>query len=158
MFSKKQEPTSARAIRMPSNSDSTFSVIGPDITITGDIEASADLHIDGSVTGDIGCSSLVQGEKSRIEGEIRAKKARLAGQVHGRIDAVDLVILKSAKINGDVSYDTLTIEQGASVNGTFCPHGVEPSAAIEDAEFEEQSDKRIDDTDAGKTGNLSLAG
>jgi len=140
-------------VRVPSNNGSSFSVIGPDIVICGDIEATADLHIDGRVTGDISCASFVQGENSRIAGEIRAQKARLAGEVHGRIDVVDLVILKSARIDGDVSYDTLTIEQGAAVNGHFRPHGAVSSAIIEDAEFEEEIL-----ADSEDSANLSLAG
>ena len=102
---------------------STFSVIGPDVTIRGNIEATVDLHVDGTVIGDIACASLVQGEGSRVEGEIRAETARLSGHVAGRIEAKNLVVLKSARIEGDVSYDTLTIEQGATVDGRFAPLG-----------------------------------
>ena len=105
-------------------SNSTFSVLGADIKIKGDISASDDLHIDGSVEGDIDCGSLVQGEQSVIAGSITADTARLAGTVDGAITAKSLVVLKSAKITGDVFYDTLTIEQGACVEGKFAqrPH------------------------------------
>ena len=99
----------------------TFSVIGPDVTIRGDIEASVDLHVDGKVIGNISCASLVQGESSRVEGEIKAESARLSGEVQGTIEVRNLVVLKTAQIDGDVSYDTLTIEQGASVDGRFAP-------------------------------------
>ena len=44
-------------------SGSTFSVIGADVVIKGDVSATADLHIDGTIEGDIKCASLVQGEK-----------------------------------------------------------------------------------------------
>jgi cytoskeletal protein CcmA (bactofilin family) len=104
---------------MASKSNSTFSVLGSDLSITGDISASADLHIDGSVTGDIACSSIVQGETSTVKGAVTAETARLAGTVDGSITARDLVILKSARITGDVFYDALTIEQGAQVEGRF---------------------------------------
>ena len=126
MFSKKSDepPGLAPAVnqgreRMASKGNSTFSVLGSDISITGNIEASADLHVDGSVEGDITCSSLVQGETSHVKGAIRAETARLAGNVEGSITARELVILKSAKITGDVFYDALTIEQGAQVEGRF---------------------------------------
>jgi len=102
---------------------STFSVIGPDVTICGNIEATVDLHVDGKVIGDISCASLVQGESSRIEGEVKAESARLSGEVSGTIEARSLVVLKSARIDGDVSYETLTIEQGANVEGRFAPIG-----------------------------------
>lgn len=127
MFSKKSaehpsSPTptnSGRSTPMASKSNSTFSVLGSDLAIKGDIKASADLHIDGAVEGDISCASLVQGETSVVTGAIKAESARLAGTVNGSITARELVILKTAKINGDVYYDALTIEQGAQVEGRF---------------------------------------
>jgi len=126
---------------------STFSVIGADVTIRGNIEASADLHVDGKVIGDIACASLVMGDTSSVEGEITAESARISGSVSGKISVRDLVVLRNAKVDGDVSYDTISIEQGAAVNGRFAPRQAAPmaapapalasakSSAIEDAEF-----------------------
>lgn len=128
MFSKKSaEPQSSptpptnsgRTSSMASKNSSTFSVLGSDLAIKGDIKASADLHIDGNVEGDIACTSLVQGESSKVTGAVEAETARLAGTVDGSITARELVILKTARITGDVFYDALTIEQGAQVEGRF---------------------------------------
>ena len=104
-------------------SGGTFSVFGADIRVTGNVAASADLHIDGHVDGDVTCTALVQGETSEITGAICAERARLAGTIHGTITVKELTILKSARIIGDVHYDALTIEQGASVEGRFAPRG-----------------------------------
>jgi len=129
MFSKKP------AVRLPqipqgsTMSKSTFSVLGADLKVKGDIDASADLHIDGRVEGDVACVSLVQGESGEIVGGVRAESARLAGTVRGTISVRDLVVLKSARIHGDVHYDALTIEQGAQVDGRFSPR----TATAEDA-------------------------
>lgn len=124
MFSKKPARTSSPTTgTRPVANGATFSVIGPDVSIKGDIDASADLHVDGRVLGNVTCASLVQGEKSLIEGAITAERARLSGQVKGTIAARDLVVLKTARIEGDVTYETLTIEQGAAVNGRFAPKG-----------------------------------
>ncbi|MEM7689171.1 MAG: polymer-forming cytoskeletal protein [Pseudomonadota bacterium] len=106
---------------MPS-ANSTFSVIGTDVVIKGDVGASADLHVDGTIEGDIKCASLVQGEASTISGAVVAETARLSGRVVGSITARELTILKSAVIEGDVHYDALTIEQGAQVEGRFAPN------------------------------------
>ena len=119
MFSKKVE--TEMAAPSSSRGGSTFSVFGADIAILGDVTASADLHIDGKIEGDVACTSLVQGEGSVIAGAIRADTARLAGTVRGSIDAAELVILRTARIFGDVHYDALTIEQGAQVDGKFAP-------------------------------------
>lgn len=142
MFSKKSDELPSSPIpgnqgrSMASKGNSTFSVLGSDLSIKGDIKASADLHIDGSVEGDITCSSLVQGETSRIAGSVKAESARLAGTVEGSITARELVILRSAKIKGDVFYDALTIEQGAEVEGRFAHRdktASQPAAAVQPA-------------------------
>jgi len=75
----------------------------------------------------------VQGESSRVEGTINADAARLSGTIKGTINVRELVILKTARIDGDVHYETLTIEQGATVNGRFAPDaakGAKPANAV----------------------------
>lgn len=121
MFSKKPPPELNAVATNRSSAGSTFSVLGADTAIKGDISASADLHIDGKVEGDIACASLVQGETSEIHGNVKAESARLSGTIFGSITARELVILKSARIQGDVQYDALTIEQGAMVEGKLAP-------------------------------------
>jgi cytoskeletal protein CcmA (bactofilin family) len=114
----------------------SFSILGADTAIKGDISASADLHVDGKVEGDIACAALVQGEASEIIGAVRVESARLAGLVRGTIAAVELVILKTARIHGDVSYESLTIEPGAQVDGRLALRSalqLEPSLAMEGA-------------------------
>ena len=69
---------------------STFSVFGPDIRITGDVAAAADLHIDGKVQGDVTCTALVQGESGEIVGAVTAESARLSGTVRGTIQVREL--------------------------------------------------------------------
>ena len=111
--------------------NATFSMIGADVVITGDLSASADVHIDGRIHGDVNCLALVQGAASEMIGTITAQSAHLAGTVRGSIVVVDLVIQRSAHIVGDVHYETLTIEQGARVEGTFAKGGAEvPATAI----------------------------
>jgi len=105
--------------RNSATNGSSFSVIGDGITITGNIDAKVDLHLDGEVIGDIKCMSLVQGPSSKIQGAIIADNASLSGSVEGSIEAGDLIISSSARIGGDVSYENVTIEQGAHVDGSF---------------------------------------
>lgn len=102
-------------------SGSSVTVLGGDTTVTGNIKATADLHVDGRVEGDIACTALVQGEGSEVVGAIIAESARIAGQVHGSVTAREVVILKSARVRGDIVYDALTIEQGAQLDGRLTP-------------------------------------
>jgi cytoskeletal protein CcmA (bactofilin family) len=124
MFSKKPEST-GRPSGNGIMAGQSFSVLGPDIVISGNLTAKMDLHVDGRVDGDISCAALVQGESSEVNGGVVAESARVAGRIKGSISAGVLVIHKTARIEGDVSYGTLTIEEGAQVNGKFSTRATE---------------------------------
>lgn len=126
MFSKsKPTPDSALvpspgAAKMATGArHTTFSIIGSDVVITGNLSATVDLHVDGRIDGDLSCANLVQGEASEIHGAVIAESAKLAGLINGSIDAKHLVIHASARVTGDVTYDNLTIEPGGQVEGRF---------------------------------------
>jgi cytoskeletal protein CcmA (bactofilin family) len=125
MFSKSKpspetaQPVGQRASNSVRNSGHTFSMIASDVEIVGNLTAKVDLHIDGTVQGDVVCGSLVQGEGSVIMGKVVAETARLSGKVEGSIEAADLVIEASARITGDVVYQNLTIAPGGQVDGKF---------------------------------------
>ena len=116
MFSKKPESTGGPPASNMIGGQS-FSVLGPDIVISGNLTAKMDLHVDGRVDGDISCAALVQGEASEVNGTVAAESARVAGKIKGAISAGVLVIHKTARIEGDVTYGALTIEEGAQVDG-----------------------------------------
>ncbi len=129
MFSKKLESTARPPASSPM-SGATFSVLGPDIAIDGDLTATADLHLDGRIAGDISCAALIQGEGSEVSGMVVAESARIAGTIKGSITANMLTILKTARIEGDVTYGALTIEEGAQVDGKFTHRSSEPKLIL----------------------------
>lgn len=132
MFSKSKtasKPGSAASVAAAKGGPTTFSVLGGDVVVTGNIVATVDLHIDGQVEGDISCASLVQGEGSRVKGAITAEIARLSGEVDGSIVARELIITSTARITGDVSYETISIENGGIVQGRFSVRGAAPLIA-----------------------------
>ena len=129
MFSRKPESTARPPASSPM-AGATFSVLGPDITIDGDLKATADLHLDGKIAGDISCAALIQGEGSEVSGMVVAESARVAGRIKGSITAGVLTILKTARIEGDVTYGALTIEEGAQVDGKFSHRAAEPKLML----------------------------
>lgn len=104
-------------VAAPNGKRGMFSVLGTDVTITGNIRATADLHIDGHVDGDVDATNLVQGAESRITGNVRAETARLTGAIDGKVVVRTLVIERTARINGDIDYESITIENGATLDG-----------------------------------------
>jgi cytoskeletal protein CcmA (bactofilin family) len=94
-----------------------FSVFGVDVSIVGNVTATADLHIDGRVEGDVHCGNLAQGAESRIQGSVVAETARIAGTIEGAVRVKQLTVERTARIIGDVEYQTITIEHGGHVEG-----------------------------------------
>jgi cytoskeletal protein CcmA (bactofilin family) len=105
-----------------------MSVIGADITITGNIEASVDLHIEGKIVGDVRCATLILGESSVVEGHIHAERVRVSGAVNGSIDTRDLAIEATAKVAGEISYDRLRVANGGTLEGNVRRKPAEESA------------------------------
>lgn len=111
--------TRSKAQQGPAKGRDTYSFVGPEVVVTGDVDSPGQLHIDGKVTGDVSCGTLCQGESGAITGNIVAEDARLAGLVDGAVSAGTLLLEPTARITGDVLYGTLTVATGAQVDGRF---------------------------------------
>jgi cytoskeletal protein CcmA (bactofilin family) len=100
-----------------------LSFIGAEVTITGNVSGNGDLHLDGTVEGDLACNSLILGPGGRIRGNISAATATLAGTIEGTVEARSVTVEKSARIAGDIAYESLSIENGAQVDGRLTQRG-----------------------------------
>ncbi|HEY9551978.1 bactofilin family protein [Allosphingosinicella sp.] len=119
MFSKEKKAR-ARAAGKPSGKNGGgLSFIGSEVVVNGDIVTEARLHVDGRIEGNVRCGMLSQGESGTIAGNIVTEEARLAGLVDGTVTAQRLILGPTARITGDVSYEILSIEPGARIDGRF---------------------------------------
>jgi cytoskeletal protein CcmA (bactofilin family) len=100
-----------------SSGGGSLSFIGREVTITGNIGGMGNLHIDGTVEGDVAAASLILGAEGHVRGNIVADSAQISGIVDGTVAAKLLVIEASARINGDLSYDAVSVASGAQVEG-----------------------------------------
>jgi cytoskeletal protein CcmA (bactofilin family) len=92
-------------------------VIGGGIEVTGNIEASVDLHLEGTVNGDVRCATLILGEGSVIRGSVHADRVRAAGWIEGSLETKDLAVEATARLSGDITYARIRIANGAIVEG-----------------------------------------
>ena len=99
------------------------SLIGAGSVITGDIQFTGGLRVDGTVKGNIKAvgdkpSTLVLSELAKIEGEIEVAHVVVNGSVAGPIKAREyLELMPKARVTGDVTYKTIEIHVGAIVMG-----------------------------------------
>jgi cytoskeletal protein CcmA (bactofilin family) len=130
MFSKgKQASANSNGDGSRSAAKSSIpSIISADLRINGDLVCSGDVQVDGWVQGDIQSRNIVIGEGATVHGALQAETVRICGLVKGEIKADQVVLEKTAKVTGDVLHKSLTIEEGAQIEG-MCKRLEAPTVA-----------------------------
>ena len=107
----------------------SINIISEGTTIKGDLEASGDTRIDGTLIGNISSKGrLVIGPKGKVEGEINCKNIEISGYIKGKIAVSELLNMKaSAKIYGDIIAGKLSVEPDSVFTGT-CKMGSDTTA------------------------------
>jgi cytoskeletal protein CcmA (bactofilin family) len=104
------------------------SIVSSDLRIEGDIVSQGELHISGSVMGDVVARDLTLSEGGSVTGTVRAEIAIIAGNVAGHLTATSVVLKPTARLAADVTHVSLTIEPGAAFEGlSHRVNTVEPS-------------------------------
>ena len=103
------------------------SLIAEGTRIAGDLTFTEGLRIDGQVTGNTQAtpdqpSILVISEAAVVEGDVRADHVIINGTVRGPVHASELLELQpKARIEGNVTYRSLEMHQGAIISGHLQP-------------------------------------
>lgn len=86
--------------------------------IDGNIKADNDIRIDGQLTGHLHCKGkLIIGPTGIIEGEVFCTNAVIEGTFKGKIVVEEILsVRETAKIEGDIKTDKLTVQSGAMFN------------------------------------------
>src|SRR5215475_5329351 len=113
-----QSGLSARTLGIARSGErNTPSVIGPDLTINGNLVSKGEVQVDGEVQGDIQGTYVVIGEKARITGGIVAEEIVVRGHVMGSVRGKRVMLQSSSHVEGDIFHQALAIEQGAFFEG-----------------------------------------
>ena len=120
MFSKANKQGQSATVldgSKPATKASVPSIISPDLRINGDMVCSGDIQIDGWVEGDIQSRNVTVGEGATVHGAVQAENVRICGIINGQIRADNVVLEKTARVTGDILHKSLSIEQGAFLEG-----------------------------------------
>jgi len=101
------------------NDFSINTIIGPNTSLSGDIETGGFTRIDGNIQGDVKAKGrVVIGERARMKGNISGTNVTIGGVVCGNIISDGhLVILSTAIIIGDIITRRIQADDGCFING-----------------------------------------
>ena len=99
--------------------NSSINIINNGTLIKGDITASGDFRLDGTLEGNIQLDGkLVVGDTGVVNGNILCQNANIIGTVNGNLSVKELLSLHaSARVRGDILINKLSIEPGATFSG-----------------------------------------
>ena len=117
--SSKDNSISKRLEVMSANFKSTPTIIARDLKIEGEITSAGLIEIEGVIKGSIKGNSVILREEGYVEGTIIAESLSIRGKFDGTIRAQNISITSKAKVIGNIEYGSLSVEDGASIDGQF---------------------------------------
>lgn len=101
----------------PAARSTNLSTLSAGVKYEGNISGTGDLQIDGALKGDVRVARVVIGESGAVEGTVHADVLDVRGRVSGGIVAKQVKLYATARVEGDVTQEQLSIEQGAWFQG-----------------------------------------
>jgi cytoskeletal protein CcmA (bactofilin family) len=109
---------------------SKCAIIDQDVNINGDLDTDGDVQVEGQINGNVSCAHLTIGHSGTVNGDIKAQEVIIRGKVKGAIRAKDVTLLQGSDVGGDISYDRMSMEEGAAFNG-MCNNGKDETTAAQ---------------------------
>ena len=112
-------PPTTRTRSTAVNPAEQHNIIGKDTVIEGTLRSSGNVHISGTVNGNVEVEGrTVVMPDGRVEGEIRSTTAEIGGHIQGQVAVSERLVLKAtAVVEGDIRTGKLVIEDGATFTG-----------------------------------------
>lgn len=103
-------------------------IIGPNAHFRGDIQTDGGMRIDGIIEGTIDVAgNLVIGEGAKIIAEVTANNISISGAIKGNVNANRVEILETGRVWGDLTINSLLLNEGAYLRGRTTMHAdIEP--------------------------------
>lgn len=104
------------------DNSAVFLAINSKVTIVGSVQFDGPIQIDGTVHGEVRCSSVLIAKSGSVEGTIVASAVTVAGGVNGAIYADKLVLKSDCDVEGEIYHREFVLEQGCNFEGKSRPH------------------------------------
>jgi cytoskeletal protein CcmA (bactofilin family) len=104
-------------------------VLDCSVRLTGDLWSEGDVQLDGHLCGNISCGQLIVGKDAAVTGVIIAQEAVIRGKITGIIRATRVLLQETARVESEIIYRTLAVDEGATFEGIARPR---PNPLAED--------------------------
>ena len=89
------------------------------MNVLGNIISEGFLDINGRVEGNVKCENATIRENGRVKGDVVAEMVQIYGHIEGLVKAKHVNLYATAHVTGVIMHESLSIEDGAFVDGKF---------------------------------------
>jgi cytoskeletal protein CcmA (bactofilin family) len=97
-------------------------VISRGASIVGALTLEGDIFIEGTVEGEVRCTTLQITERGMVDGLIVADRVIVLGEVNGDIYANELILGAGCAVEGTINHNKLLLEKGCYFEGKSRRH------------------------------------
>ncbi len=116
------EPQASPPSRPAVATSSRQAVLGPSISIKGNLSGEEDVLIEGQIDGEISFrqNTVTIGPKGRVKADIHCKTVFVEGQVNGNLYGAEKVVVRqSGRVEGNAVAPRVVLEEGANFRGNI---------------------------------------
>jgi cytoskeletal protein CcmA (bactofilin family) len=124
---KPAQPAPARPANRPAASI-IETTVGPNACFRGDIQSDGGVRIEGIFEGTVDITgNLVIADGAKVIADIKANNISISGAIKGNITGNRVEILETGRVWGDLTINSLLLNEGAYLRGQTMMHGdIEP--------------------------------
>jgi len=136
-------------LRRKSHSEEFRGFLDHGTSLTGELQFSGTLRVDGEIHGSISTDDLlIVGERATVHADVKAGEVQIFGSVFGNIDSARRIeVYPTGRLKGDVHTPQLIIEEGGVFEGhSHGPLNEKKETTVASPAVENLSRSRTSDT------------
>ena len=125
---KPAQPAPAKPTTARPSASIIETTIGPNAYFRGDIQSDGGVRIEGIYEGTIDITgNLVISDGAKVIADVKANNISISGAIKGNIAGNRVEILETGRVWGDLTINSLLLNEGAYLRGQTTMHGdIEP--------------------------------
>jgi cytoskeletal protein CcmA (bactofilin family) len=117
MFSKQKISNGSLQVTTSHNNGEIPSIIAADLKIVGNLICGGSIEIEGEIEGNVTCGQVTVRRTGSVKGDVTADVIHVDGEINGLVKGRDIVLSESGRVTGVIMYESLSVKDGAYIDG-----------------------------------------
>lgn len=116
MFSRSRQSSNMPTVTINTD-DEIPSIIAADLKIVGNLICGGSIEVEGEIEGNVTCGKVTIRKTGSVKGDITSETIHIDGEVDGIVKGKGVTISETGRVSGIIIYESLSIKDGAYIDG-----------------------------------------